>query len=121
MAVYRSKFEEKVARELVGISTYETLKLRYNVPAKVCTYTPDFILNDNKIIIECKGRFTLADRQKMLLVRQSHPHLDIRLLFQNANVRLTKASKTTYGMWATKNNFIWAEKSVPKEWLTEKM
>lgn len=118
--IYRSKFEEKVARELVGISTYETLKLRYAVPAKVCTYTPDFILT-NTIIIECKGRFTLEDRQKMILVRQSHPHLDIRLLFQNARVRLTKTSKTTYGMWATKNNFIWAEKSVPREWLEEKV
>ena len=47
---------------------YETQKLEYQVPARKAKYTPDFIL-PNGIYIESKGRFTVADRKKMLLVK----------------------------------------------------
>ena len=48
------------------------------------------------IIIETKGRFVTADRQKMLLVKEQYPDLDIRFVFSNPNSRISKKSKTTY-------------------------
>ena len=80
---YRSGFESKLANQLQrsGVDfEYETLKIEYR---KVSTYTPDFIL-PNGIIIEAKGVWTVEDRTKHLLVREQHPHLDIRMVFMNA-------------------------------------
>ena len=54
-------------------------------PQKVHTYTPDFYLPKQKIFIETKGLFTSADRQKMRLVKEQHPDLDIRFIFNNSN------------------------------------
>lgn len=116
---FRSTFEWSIAQLLKKLKVpvkYETDKLKYTVPEREATYTPDFKL-PNGIYIECKGRFTGADRKKMILVIKSNPDKDIRMVFQNARVRLSKVSKTTYGEWATKNGIIWAEKTVPKEWL----
>lgn len=113
---YRSTFEYTIAKQLGDRAMYESISIPYIVPTSKRKYTPDFIL-DNGIIVECKGRFTAIDRKKMILVREANPTLDIRLLFQNANVRLSRTSKTTYGDWATKNNFIWANKIIPEEWL----
>lgn len=55
----------------------------------------------------------------MELVKASNPELDIRFVFQNANNKLSKNSKTTYGEWATKKGFKWCHKEVPKEWIEE--
>ena len=69
---FRSGLEEKVADALMskGVkATYETTKIKYIVPAKERTYTPDFVL-PNGIIVETKGRFLTADRQKHLLVKE---------------------------------------------------
>ena len=70
--------------------------------------------------IETKGFFDLADRQKHLLVREQNPEFDIRFLFVNANNKLNKSSKTTYGEWCDKHDILWAEKIIPKKWLTKK-
>jgi hypothetical protein len=117
---YRSGFEKRVADQLKEAKVsfgYETEKLTYTVPARKATYTPDFFL-PNGIIIEAKGRFrTAADRQKLILVKETHPDRDIRLLFQNANLPIYKGSKTTYAAWADTHGFVWAEKKVPNEWL----
>ena len=56
---------------------------------------------------------------EMLLVREQNPDLDIRLVFSNANQRLYKGSKTTYGMWADKHDFVWANKWIPEPWFAE--
>ena len=118
---YRSTYEYNVAKNgrenKLGLE-YEKLKLPYTVPEVTKTYTPDFTL-PNGLIIECKGRFTPADRKKMMLVKASHPDKDIRLLFQNASVKLSKNSTTTYGIWASRNGFDWAEGMIPPEWSTE--
>jgi hypothetical protein len=119
---YRSGLEERVARELKaqGItSDYESVVIRYTKPERESKYTPDFPL-PNGIIIETKGRFLTADRQKHLLIKKQHPELDIRFVFSNANARISKQSKTTYAAWCEKNGFLYATGSIPVEWLNEK-
>jgi hypothetical protein len=114
---YRSGFEQTLANQLQrsGVAfEYETVKLEYQ---KIATYTPDFIL-PNGIIIEAKGVWTVEDRTKHLLVREQHPHLDIRLVFMNAFNKIRKGSNTTYARWCEKKNIIYANKTIPKSWLS---
>lgn len=116
---YRSGLEEKVAKQLeeAGIKVdYETTKIKYVQPETKHTYTADFIL-PNGIIVETKGRFVVADRKKHLLIKQQHPDLDIRFVFQRSQNTISKSSKTTYADWAIKNGFLYADKEIPEEWL----
>lgn len=119
---FRSGLEEKVAEYLtskgVGFS-FETLKVPYVRPETKHTYTPDFIL-DNGIIIETKGRWLLDDRKKHLLIRKQHPDLDIRILFQNANAKISKGSKTSYADFCEKHGIPYAHREIPEAWLKEK-
>jgi len=115
---YRSGFEQTLANQLKrsGVAfEYETVKLEYR---KIATYTPDFIL-PNGIIIEAKGLWTVEDRTKHLLVREQHPHLDIRLVFMNAFNKIRKGSNTTYARWCEKKNILYANKTIPKSWLSQ--
>ena len=119
---FRSGLEEAIADELEKAQItfeYEETKLKYIKPQKAHTYTPDFYLPKQKIFIETKGMFTTADRQKMKLVKAQHPDLDIRFILSNSRSRISKQSKTTYGMWCEKYGFIYADKTIPKEWINE--
>lgn len=97
----------------------------YTKPQKSARYTPDFVIHNtdgelNKsLIVETKGRFLTQDRAKMLLVKAQHPDLDIRFVFSNSKQRISKQSKTTYAMWCEKNGFLYADETIPKEWLDE--
>lgn len=99
---------------------YEPKALVYLKPARKARYTPDFVLKKQAIIVEGKGRFDTADRQKHLLVKDQHPDLDIRFVFSNPNTRISKRSQTTYAMWCDKNGFKYAKATVPESWLKEK-
>ena len=115
---YRSGFEQTLANQLKrsGVAfEYETVKLEYQ---KIATYTPDFIL-PNGIIIEAKGVWTVEDRTKHLLVREQHPHLDILLVFMNDFNKIRKGSDTTYARWCEKKNILYANKTIPKSWLSQ--
>jgi len=117
---FRSGLEEAIALELASngvIFTFEGSKLKYIRPEKEHTYTPDFFLPVQNIFIETKGLFTTADRQKMKLVKSQYPDLDIRFIFSNAKSRISKKSKTTYGMWCERYGFQYASKHIPKDWL----
>ncbi len=121
---YRSRLEEKGAEQLEreGIKFgYETRKVAYTVPARDATYLLDFEHEPSGIILEYKGWFKEAkERQKYILVRNCNPTMDIRFVFQNANKKIYKGSKTTYGMWATEHGFPWADKgTIPTAWLNE--
>ncbi len=123
-AKYRSKLEERVAKQLTdnGLEfSYESVKISYTVPQRTACYTPDFLVAGSNILIEAKGRFRSAsDRQKLLLVKEQYPELDLRLLFQNANLPIYKGSKTTYAQWAESNGFLYADKgTIPQSWLME--
>ena len=116
---FRSEFERGIAHWMIkkGIKyEYELQYIEYQ--PKIKRYTPDFYLPKQDIFIEAKGFWDLADRKKHLLVREQNPEFDIRLLFVNANNKLNKSSKTTYGAWCDKNKILWAEKRIPIEWLT---
>lgn len=118
---FRSGLEDKIAAQLraMGIDPrYEEAVIAYVQPARKSKYTPDFIL-PNGIIIETKGRFMTKDRQKHLLVKKQHPHLDIRFVFSNARQRISKISKTTYAMWCEKHGFLFADRAIPLTWIKE--
>lgn len=118
---YRSGFEAKTAKSLALNKVkfeYEVDKFKYTIPESSHTYTPDFSLS-NGVVLECKGRFTPADRKKMSLVIEQNPDKDIRLLFMVDNT-LSKASKTTYTMWCDKRGILSAVSrsgDIPKDWL----
>ena len=116
-AGYRSGFELNLAKSLVNNNVsfeYESEKLSY-VP-KPRVYTPDFYLPEHGIYIEAKGYFDKSDRVKMQLIKEQYPDLDIRLVFLNARNKIYKGSKTSYGDWANRYNFEWAEKNIPADW-----
>jgi hypothetical protein len=120
---FRSGLEDKIAENLTNLGIpfeYEKLVIGYIQPAKARKYTPDFVLLNNGIIIESKGRFITADRQKHLMIKEQLPDLDIRFVFSNSKARLSKLSQTTYGMWCDKHGFKYADKDIPTAWLTEK-
>lgn len=86
---------------------HEPEKVRYVFPETKKYYLPDFKKGD--LIVEAKGRFTAADRKKMILVQEQHPDLAILMVFGRADNKLSKKSKTTYGDWCTKNNLSWVD------------
>lgn len=118
---FRSGLEESIAQNLtskgVGFK-FEELVIPYLKPAKTAKYTPDFEL-PNGIIIESKGRFLTADRQKHILIQKQWPLLDIRFVFSNSKTKISKRSKTTYADWCNKHGFIYADKDIPDSWLKE--
>lgn len=119
---FRSGLEESIAKKLTsqGVSfTFEELVLLYTKPQRESKYTPDFVLS-NGIIIESKGRFVTADRQKHILVKAQHPDKDIRFVFSNSRSRITKLSATTYGDWCNKHGFKYSDREIPIEWTKEK-
>jgi len=118
---YRSGLEELLAKQFLEagvVAPYEELVIAYEKPATSHKYTPDFEL-PNGIIIESKGRFLPDDRKKHLLIKQQHPHLDIRFVFTRSASRISKTSKTTYAAWCVNNGFLYADKLVPQAWLNE--
>lgn len=100
---------------------YEKHKIEYAQPEKLRKYTPDFWLKGPKgtIIIESKGRFVVADRQKHLWIKDQHQELDIRFVFTNSRQKISKGSKTSYADWCDKNGFKYADKLIPLEWAQE--
>jgi hypothetical protein len=127
---YRSGLEEKMARQLkeAGVDAkFEAVKIQYLIPERTAKYTPDFIVEGSSIILEGKGRFggkygndAAKERQKLILVKEQLPELDIRIVFTDAKKKLYKGSPTTYAKWAEDNGFKWADKGViPEEWLRE--
>lgn len=130
-ARYRSKLEERIADQLerAGIRFgYESQWVPYTVPERQAKYLPDFPIDGTTILIEGKGRFGgfksdssgAQERQKLILLKEQHPELDIRLVFQDARKPIYRGSKTTYAKWATDHGFKYSDKGVvPKEWLEE--
>lgn len=121
-SVYRSRFEDEVITKLKSVINkyktkfeYEPMKIEYNIPS---IYVPDIVL-ENRMIIEIKGLFTASDRRKHLLIKQQHPELDIRFVFQNPYNKIHRDSNTTYADWCEKHGFKWAKKEIPLHWLKE--
>lgn len=124
-ASYRNKLEASVGNQLSEANIpfgYETLKLPVAFPPRTGRYTPDFVFDQVKVLIETKGFFydSAADRQKLCLVKEQHPDWDIWLLFQRPGCKIYKGSKTTYEQWAGEHGFRWATgKTIPSEWIAD--
>lgn len=119
---YRSGLERSIAGALKRMGVpfqFESYKIEYSVPKRVAKYNPDFTL-PNGIIVEAKGQFVTKDRQKHLLIKEQHPDLDIRFVFNNPDSFISPKSRTTYGMWCDKNGFLYARNYIPKAWIDEK-
>ena len=119
---FRSGFERTIWEEAkandAGIEFEPAdLKINYVIPYR---YIADFRLS-NGIIIEAKGYLRPRDRTKMRKIKEQNPHLDIRFIFQVADKRLSKSKNSeTYGEWAERLGYKWAEKTIPLSWILEK-
>ena len=123
---YRSGLELLVAEQIKETSyelRYETDVIKYIVPQRDAKYTPDFVFtkrNGSMMYIETKGRWTATDRKKMKHVLQCNPGIDLRIVFQNPNQKISKASKTTYEAYANKLGISKvAKKEIPIEWMAD--
>lgn len=139
---FRSGLEAEIAEQLddAGIDyAFEGEKIAYVVPQRHAKYLPDFTIQngDRKIIIEGKGRFTshmtrcprckhifpvgngAEVRQKMSLIKEQHPELDIRFIFSRSSSPIYPKSPTSYAKWCDDHGFKHATKSIPKDWITE--
>ena len=94
---------------------YETTKVSYFIEHK---YTPDFVLPNKHVVLECKGYWDSKDRRKIKAVLKQNPDLDLRMVFQAPYNRISKKSKTTYAQWCEKHNIPWTHfHDIPLEWL----
>jgi hypothetical protein len=120
---YRSRLEKKIADQLAaeGIEyEYESFKVTYTVPSREAKYLPDFPVADRTILLEGKGWFKASDRKKLIDIRASHPDIDIRLVFQNAQNKIYKGSPTSYAKWCDDHGFLWCDKgTIPTHWIKE--
>lgn len=131
---YRSGLEEKIANQLdaAGVDyEYESIKIPYLVPAREAKYIPDFPIPGTNILIEGKGHWgggrfggikqaSAEQRQKMLLLREQRPDLDIRIVYERAATKIYPGSPTTNSEWATTHGFKFADKgTVPESWIKE--
>ncbi|WP_284765058.1 hypothetical protein [Agrobacterium sp. CFBP2214] len=118
---FRSGLEEINAKHLKALGypvDFESIKIPYTVPLTRHHYTPDFPL-PNGILVETKGKLEPRDRAKHVYVKNQHPELDIRFVFQRPYDKIYKGSPTTYAAWADKNGFKWATRLIPEAWLKE--
>ena len=117
---FRSRFELDFATNMVKRKikfSYEPKKLEYVVPNKF--YTPDFYLEEQDIYLELKGVLEKPDRVKHLLIQKQYPTLDIRFIFGNSKNKIYKGSKTSYGQWCDRHSILYADNTIPKEWLND--
>ena len=140
----KSKFEKTIKAQLQRLKVvfwYEPLKLPYVITAN---YIPDFVIyrgslkkpkkpltkSDLKdtILVETKGLFDYADRIKMLAVKEAHPEVDLRIVFQSNSFvyknrkkerRTSESTDMRYSDWADKHGFKYAIGEIPEVWLKE--
>lgn len=116
----KGRLEADIARQIVsrGELHYEPISLKTERTTAV-RYRPDFIL-PNGIVIETKGWLQASDRVKLVLFKERFPSLDLRLVFSNANKKITKVSRTSYGQWAARFRFPFAgHGAIPEVWFDE--
>lgn len=131
----RSKFEKNVAKILSSKGVkyeYEAYQFPYTEPLRKnkarCVdcgstqlvregwYTPDFYLPESKLFIETKGRFTAADRRKMLSVIRDNPQDRFVMLFMRDN-KIHRNSKTHYSDWCMEQDIDFAIGEPKEDWL----
>jgi hypothetical protein len=112
------RYEDMRINWLEEITKGYCVKCGATRPRILRSYTPDFVL-PNGIILECKGKFVAEERKKHAAIKEQHPELDIRLLFQYDS-KITKNSKTRYTEWCRKKEIPAAVgHKLPDHWREE--
>ena len=105
----RSKLEikfEEILKDFEVEYDYEVTKIPYTIPESKHTYTVDWTLL-NGMLLETKGYLSdHQERYKYVLLKQQHPDLDLRFVFDNPN-KLCGGTKMTHSKWAEKYGFKW--------------
>jgi hypothetical protein len=131
----RSQFEKRIAKILHSkgvVYEYESYEFDYEEPlrknrarcgdcsgtnlVRLGVYTPDFWLPESGLFIETKGRFTAADRRKMLAVIKGNPEDRFVMLFMRDN-RIHRNSKTHYSDWCMERDIDFAIGEPKEDWL----
>jgi hypothetical protein len=95
----RSKLEERfelILKDFDVSYEYEVTKIDYIIPESSHTYTVDWTVLNGRLI-ETKGYLSdHAERRKYVLLKEQHPDLDLRFVFDNPAKLCggTKMSKT---------------------------
>lgn len=118
----RSGLEVEVEAQLARLGLdpiYEAEWIPYRRES-VGHYRPDYQINtpDGPVYIEVKGRWTAADRQKMLAILSSNPRLRLFVALQRPSATISKNSSTTYAEWANKKGIPWCPIPIPEEFLS---
>ena len=105
---YRSMFEVRFK----ALCNIHKLTLAYEVKTvdyqhKIQKYTADFTESKKDLHIECKGVLDAATRRKLLAVKRCNPDLQLILVFEKPNNKLSSISKTRYWQWAEQKGFPW--------------
>jgi len=121
---YRSSLEVSLSKQLTEAEVpfkFEPDTLPYIRDGKVSWYTPDFKVGEG-IYLESKGYFVggTKDRHKLILIKEQHPQIDLRIIFQKEGLPVSQGTTMTYGDWADFNGFTWAGGGkIPEGWLQE--
>ena len=121
----RSKLElkfEEIIKEFDVAYDYEVTKIPYTIPESNHNYTVDWTFI-NGLLVETKGYLSdHKERYKYVLLKQQHPDLDLRFVFDNPN-KLCGGTKMTHAKWAEKYGFPYCsikDTEQIQSWLKEK-
>jgi predicted nuclease of restriction endonuclease-like RecB superfamily len=123
---FKSMGEVYLAEELRKLKSQRKIKgYKYEPEVfqyqhEVQEYTPDFKVitnNDSILFLEYKGKMTREVRKKMRSIKRCNPNKEIYMIFERAENRIEKNSKTTYKKWAEKQGFKCSNKHIEEEWL----
>lgn len=70
---------------------------------------PDWVNEDQKILVECKGVLSSDDRKKALLVKKWFPDWLHIFVFGKPHNKIKRTSKTTYASWCDANDIPWLD------------
>lgn len=118
---HHGKYKSGLEREFASLATAQGLKFEYEPTkfayARPSHYVPDWRIAEG-VYIETKGWLAPFQRAGLLAFQQQYPQVRILLLFGNSQNRLNAGSKTTYGQWAERHGFEWADfrKGIPVHW-----
>jgi len=103
-SVFRSKFEENVAKVLRGFE-YEPVTIPYVINRN---YRPDFVHAATGTVVECKGFFREGDTKKYTSVRDSLPEgQQLVFVLMHPNKKIRRGAKMTMAEWCDKEGIMW--------------
>ena len=103
-SLFRSKFEENVAKVLRGFE-YEPITIPYVINRN---YRPDFVHAATGTVVECKGFFREGDTKKYTSVKDSLPKgQQLVFVLMHPNKKIRRGAKMTMAEWCDKEGIVW--------------